>query len=183
LKFNEIPYYQAPNYRVCVPWDHFVEEWIRKDEKGVYWHGKDNACLIELQPDFQRGYVWTQEQQIAYIEAMFRGCITGREIYFNHPTWGSFVRFDEYPLVCVDGQQRIGAVIAFMENKIPLFGRLYSEYEGRMPMDRAQFYLNVHNLKTKKEVYEWYLFLNSGGTVHTKEELDKVRALIEKEAF
>jgi len=179
MKFSEIPYWQSPNYHVNMPWDHLVKSWMRKDEKGVFWHGGDT--IVDLQPDFQRGYVWTQEQQVAYIEAMFSGCITGREIYFNHPTWGAFRNFQKYPLVCVDGQQRIGAVFAFLEDKIPLFGRLRSEYEGHMPMDRAYFNLWCHNLKTSKEVYEWYIRLNAGGTVHTKEELDKVRELIKKE--
>ena len=148
--------------------------------KVIFLHGEENCVRVDLQPNFQRGYVWTQEQQIAYIEAMFTGSMTGKDIYFNHPTWGSFEDFEKYPLVCVDGQQRIGAVFAFVENRIPLFGRLFSEYEGRMPNDRGYFSIWVNNIKTDKKVYEWYLHLNSGGTVHTQEELDKVRALIAK---
>jgi uncharacterized protein with ParB-like and HNH nuclease domain len=157
-----------------MPWDHLISQWICKDDTGVYRHGKEDEAVVDLQPDFQRGYVWTQEQQIAYIEAMLAGSITGRAIYFNHPTWGSFHDFEKYPLVCVDGQQRIGAVFAFMENKIPIFAHYFSEYEDRLPMNRAYFDLYCNNLKTNKEVYEWYLHLNAGGTVHTKEELDKV---------
>jgi len=178
MKFNEIPYWRSPNYHINMPWDFFVEDWAKKDKNGVHWHRGD--MLVDLQPDFQRNYVWTQGQQVAYIEAMFSGSMSGREIYFNCPQWGSFGIGDD-TIVCVDGQQRIGSVFAFLEDKIPLFGRLRSEYEGNMPMNRAYFNLWVNNLKTKKEVYEWYLHLNAGGTVHTKEELDKVRALIEKE--
>jgi hypothetical protein len=181
MKFNDIPYWQSPNYHINIPWDHLVKEWMWKDKNGIYWQGKDKGTIVDLQPDFQRDYVWTKEQQIAYIEAMFSGCMTGREIYFNHPTWGSYKNFDKYPVICVDGQQRIGAVFAFIENKSPLFGHLRNEYEDMMPMDRAYFHLWCSNMKTKKEVYEWYLHLNSGGTVHTKEELDKVRELIKKE--
>ena len=159
-------------------WEHLIEQWLWKDEKGVYRHGKDDDAVVDLQPDFQRGYVWTQEQQVSYIESMLSGSLSGREIYFNHPTWSTFENFERWPIVCVDGQQRIGAVLAFMDNGIPMFGHYFSEYEGRVPMDRAYFNLWVNNLKTDREVYEWYLHLNSGGTVHTKEELDKVRALI-----
>ena len=179
MKFNEIPYWQSPNYHVHMPWNHLINHWIWRDENGIYRHGREDKSIVDLQPDFQRSYVWTQEQQISYIEAMLSGSLSGREIYFNHPTWGSFEDFENWPIVCVDGQQRIGAVISFMENKIPAFGYLCSEYEGRMPDNRAYFNLWVNNLKTNKEVYEWYLHLNSGGTVHTKEELDKVRSLID----
>jgi len=41
--------------------------------------------------------------------------------------------------------------------------------------------LNVNNLKTKAEVLRWYLEMNTGGVVHTQDEVDKARALLEYE--
>jgi hypothetical protein len=67
-----------------MPWSHLVGHWIWKDETGIYRHCKEDEVVVDLQPDFQCGYVWTQEQQIAYIKFMLSGVITGRAIYFNH---------------------------------------------------------------------------------------------------
>ena len=39
--------------------------------------------------------------------------------------------------------------------------------------------MGINNLKTRGQVLEWYLQLNDRGVVHTKEELDKVRRLLE----
>jgi hypothetical protein len=39
----------------------------------------------------------------------------------------------------------------------------------------------VNDLKTREEVLQWYLDLNSGGVVHTEEELNRVREMLEKE--
>lgn len=48
-------------------------------------------------------------------------------------------------------------------------------------MIRQGFKINVNNLLTRREVLQWYVEFNSGGTPHTTEELDRVRALLRKE--
>ena len=39
--------------------------------------------------------------------------------------------------------------------------------------------VHINNLKTKKEVLTWYLEMNTGGTVHTDDELDRVRKMLD----
>ena len=41
--------------------------------------------------------------------------------------------------------------------------------------------MNINNLQTRKEVLQWYIELNSGGTVHTDAEIDRVKKLLRKE--
>jgi hypothetical protein len=38
--------------------------------------------------------------------------------------------------------------------------------------------IHVNNLKTEKEVLQWYIDMNAGGTPHTTEEIDRVKKLI-----
>ena len=40
--------------------------------------------------------------------------------------------------------------------------------------------MNVNDLQTKEEVLKWYLQVNDGGTPHSKEEIDKVKQMIEE---
>ena len=40
--------------------------------------------------------------------------------------------------------------------------------------------LNVNDLKTEKEVLQWYIDMNAGGTPHSSEEIQRVREMIEK---
>ncbi len=177
MKIYELPMVTKCYYDVHCPWDSLMERWTT-DHDG--WK-------VELQPDFQRGYVWTPEQQISYIENMLQGVIYGRDVWFNSPSWGSFEDTENNPLVCVDGQQRIGAIIEFMENRLVVFDKYklhdFEDWEratGNL-VHRCYVNLHVNNLKTKKQVLQWYLQLNNGGTVHTREELDKVRGLLEAE--
>ena len=51
--------------------------------------------------------MWTEEQQIAWIEFFLKGGRTSRVIYLNKPSWHRSVpegAYDDY--VCVDGLQR-----------------------------------------------------------------------------
>lgn len=41
-------------------------------------------------------------------------------------------------------------------------------------------YLSVNDLKTEKEVLQWYVDMNSGGTPHTNEEIERVKKMIQE---
>ena len=40
--------------------------------------------------------------------------------------------------------------------------------------------VNINNLKSEKEVLQWYIDMNAGGTPHSSEEIDRVRKMIKK---
>ena len=134
---------------------------------------------LDLDPPFQRGHVWTEEQQVAYVEFMVSGGMGSNEIYFNDPNFhGSDDEKPEDTRVIVDGKQRLTAALRYLQGEIPAFGRYADEYEGS---PQCEFILRVNNLKTDAEVYQWYLELNTTGTPHTEEELDKVQKMLEEE--
>jgi hypothetical protein len=39
--------------------------------------------------------------------------------------------------------------------------------------------INVNSLLTKADVLRWYIQFNAGGTPHTAEEIEKVKALLQ----
>lgn len=142
-----------------------------------------NDYKLELNPDFQRGHVWTKEQQIAYVEFLLRGGVTANTIYFNCPYFDDF-RSDLYnmDMVCVDGLQRLTALRKFINNEIPVFGYYLKEFEDYEILLRVTgIRININNLKTKKDVLEWYIDFNSGGTVHSQEEIKRVQQMLEDE--
>ncbi len=136
---------------------------------------------LQLNPDFQRGHVWTEEQQIAWLEFFLRGGRTGRILYFNCPWWQDEKEDKGYnDFVCVDGLQRITAIRRFMNGEIPVFGSYVNEYEDTMSIVRHSIKVNINNLKSEKEVLQWYIDMNAGGTPHSSEEIDRVRKMIKK---
>ncbi len=84
-------------------------------------------------------------------------------------------------MVLVDGKQRLHAALRFMRNEIPAFGTLKDDYEDNLPLSSTSLYFNINSLKTKAEVLQWYLDLNTGGVVHTNDEIEKVKKMLEAE--
>ena len=172
MKFNEIPeFIPDGNYSTNMSMEFLIKQidsWIEEDG-------------LQLNPDFQRGHVWTQEQQEKYIEFVLRGGKSGRDIYFNDPFWCRTKKDSSYKdFVCVDGLQRITAIRKFLNNEIKVFGHFYKAFGGRTDIVRHGIIVHINNLRTKKEVLEWYIQMNDGGTPHTKQEINRIKDMIKK---
>lgn len=133
---------------------------------------------LNLDPDFQRGRVWTQEQQISFCEFVLKGGKTN-PILFNHPGWMKCFRGE---MVVVDGLQRITALTSMLKNKLPVFGYLLEEFDDTSKFNRSiSVQFKIHSLQTRPDVLRWYLQVNSTGTPHSTSEIDRVRRLLEAE--
>lgn len=171
VSFQDVPRFTScGSYAVDYPMKHLVK-WV---EEEIAQQG------LVLCPDFQRGHVWTEQQQVSYIEFLLRGGKTGRDLYFNCPGWQTQVpegAYNEY--VCVDGLQRLTAIQRFVKDELRVFGNLYSEFKGWLRTDQDNLRVHINDLKTKKEVLAWYLEMNSGGTPHTQKELRRVSEMLQ----
>lgn len=135
----------------------------------------DEYDNLDLNPIFQRGHVWTEEQQVKFVEYIVSGGKTSN-IILNHPSWSRGGCKGKF--VIVDGKQRLTALLRFMNDEIEAYGYKASEIVG---VNTLTVRMEINELKTDKEVIEWYLELNDGGTVHTDEELNRVRNLLKEE--
>lgn len=170
MKFSDIKKFTSEgNYTTNMELKYFLE-WIKENTEELG---------LQLNPDFQRGNVWSEQQQIAYIEYLIKGGKSARTVYFNHPGWMDSFNGE---FVCVDGLQRITAIQRFVNNEIKVFEHYLNEYEdSNIILRRLDVIVNINNLQTRKEVLQWYIEFNSGGTVHSKEEIDRVKKLLEEE--
>ncbi len=170
-KLEDIPKLLQSHYTVTIPFLHIPESLDRYKTDQ-----EDTGFKFELNPVFQRGHVWTSIQQSKYIEWVVMGGESGLDVYFNHERWMSDFRAD---MVCVDGLQRLTAINLFLNDGVKIWGKRFSEYDDPKYLNRRylRFNIGAHN---QQNVLRWYLQMNSGGTVHSKEELDKVKQMIEE---
>lgn len=171
-RFRDIPQFPHCRYRCDVSWDWLEQHIANQAERS------EGMAVLDLEPDFQRAHVWNEEQQIAYVEYILRGGTSGKELYFNCTGWGRDWRG---PYVIVDGKQRLEAARRFLRDEIPAFGYTINQYDDKPHILTASFSWNVAAIETRAEVLSWYLHFNAGGSVHTQEELNRVRELLARE--
>ena len=168
-KLHDIPQFPISRYSITLGWN-FMLDYL---ERSIAQDG------LDLDPDYQRPHVWTEAQQIAYVEYQLRGGVSGLDLWTNCPGWNNDLVVGEYELL--DGKQRITAVTKFLRSELKAFGYYYREYAGRLRISNPHFNWHVMVIATRAEVLQWYIDHNSAGTQHTDEELDRVRALLEAE--
>jgi len=135
----------------------------------------------DFEPDYQRGHVWTQRQRELFLGYLLEDgqmpLVFLRDVDWKDPE-------DKYEIV--DGKQRLQSCVMFLRGKVEaelsdgkrLRWRDFNEIDRRQtPNIRC----GLVNLPDRKSVLEFYLRLNRGGTLHTDEEIDRVRALLAEE--
>ncbi len=167
---NEIPQFIGTrcNYEVDVGWNYFDD----------FLETSLGDCEVHLNPDFQRGHVWTNLQQQRYIEYVLRGGRCAKDLIFASEGFSSS---GTNPVYLVDGLQRLTAIQGFLKDKVPAFGYYYSEYDGRLRSTHHRFHVRVLDIG-RKDILQLYLDLNAGGTPHTEAEIERVRKMLAKES-
>lgn len=115
-------------------------------------------------PPFQRPPVWTEAQQVSFIESL----------WLKLPVGAYTVNYKQgAPTDCwlLDGQQRWTAIIAYTQNAFRVFGHFYDElpmvdvrgFEFGMPMARLQ--TSTASVEKCQEIYNRLAY---GGTPHER---------------
>jgi uncharacterized protein with ParB-like and HNH nuclease domain len=174
-KFSDIPQFTTDGYYQV---EYNLVRFVKYLQEEVEEYG------LQLNPDFQRGHVWTEQQQIDWLEYFLMGGKSGNVIYLNNPFLHRYrePKPNEYgDYVCVDGLQRITSIQKFVSNEIKVFGSYFKEYEEPVRMIKHNIKVNINDLRTKSEVLKWYIGMNSGGTPHSKSEIERIEELLDKE--
>jgi hypothetical protein len=161
-------------YACDIPWD-YLETWIEDQAKKAYG--------IDLDPDFQRGHVWTDAQRSAFMEFALQGGKSSQVLHWNAPNWmGTKQRPGqdlESTIVLVDGKQRLETIRRFIRNDLPVFGKPLRDWDDHViALRRMSVRMSVNDLTTRKDLLQWYIGLNGGGTPHGRMEIARVSALL-----
>ncbi len=153
----------------------YLETWIEEESKYC-------ANGIDFNPDFQRGYVWTEQQQVLFLENVLRRIVdeSGLTIRFNNPVWSDSGLDGDLPdqTVCIDGLQRLTAVRKFIKGELTIFGIKHDDLPMHVILRDLRIVVQMYEFKFKNDLLQFYLDINSGGTAHSAEELSRVKNLM-----
>jgi hypothetical protein len=146
----------------------------------------DNGGIV-LDPDYQRGHVWTDEQRSNFVGHLLSGGMVPPIILNRDNTYQIS---DEV----VDGKQRLCSVYLWYTGEIPanvwmgntvtpVWAKDLSPEDFRLATGISGAKLSLSYVcLSRKEVLSLYLRLNRGGTVHSEAEIARVKALLDSES-
>jgi hypothetical protein len=134
---------------------------------------------------YQRDLVWTQEQKQLLIDSIYNGIEIGKFL-FRYNSWTRMEQEkketgEQHSWDCVDGKQRLFAILEFLQNKYPdSYGNYWDDLSG---IAQRRF-LNYQNLSygelpesaTDEDVIENFLTLNFTGVPMSKEHIEYVKS-------
>ena len=133
---------------------------------------------IDFNPDYQRGYVWTQEDKELLLDSVFKNIDIGKFVLIRLSDSEWLERGFSYEIL--DGKQRLSTLIEFYENKLSYKGKHYNDLSWK---DRITF--KHHNISVaevrnedKKTTLKYFLMLNGTGKAMDKTQLDKVENML-----
>lgn len=152
----------------------------------AFYSREDGRDAWVLDAPYQRGRLWSEEQNRNLIKSLLQGIPIG--VIFSNRRSGS-----EFERHVVDGKQRISAIRDFVEGRLEVpaswfeykdlnnknVGGEWVTYDllsarGRMGFDRCTVAVAESRLPNLEREAELYLLVNFGGVAQT--ELDKARA-------
>lgn len=128
------------------------------------------VLLGHVIPDFQRGLVWTEEQNRSLVHS----------VWLNIPIGTYSVNFSlahkELPPrlrnILIDGQQRLNALRAYWDDEFAYEGYLWSQLPDldQRYFVRTSFPQMRTDGRDEAEVRRYYNAMNFGGTAHNEED-------------
>ena len=139
---------------------------------------------VDLDPEYQRGNVWTPEQKVALIDSIFHNVDIGKFAIIKRP-WGpnKNVPITQKLYEMLDGKQRLTALVEFFTGQFSYKGKYYFELH---PRDQSHFtrysvsWAETADL-TKEQKYRYFLKLNTTGTPVDPKHMEKVADMLAKE--
>jgi hypothetical protein len=132
---------------------------------------------IDMDPDYQRGYVWDLEDKRKLIDSIFKEMKIGLFVLNKLPFR------EKGPMSeIIDGKQRLTAIIEFIEDRFDFQGYKWSELYHvdrdrfmNLPIELAEF-----EESSKENILKTFLNVNQAGKPVSEEHLSKVKQMLEE---
>lgn len=132
---------------------------------------------IEMDPDYQRGYVWSDDDKEALLDSIFNNIDIGKFVLVRLE--GEDYERNKMSYEILDGKQRLNTIVEFYENRLSYKGVYYND----LSLEDRYYFKNHHislaeiDTCDKKTILTHFLMLNQTGRSMDKEHLDKVKAM------
>lgn len=137
----------------------------------VYYFG------TEMNPEYQRDYVWSQDDNVSLIDSVFRNIEIGKFV-FIHRDYTEEILYE-----ILDGKQRLNALSLYYENKFSYKGLRYNDLSKREKNHFLNYRVSVGELEraTKQQILRYFFILNRSGKSMDAKHLSRIEQMIKGE--
>lgn len=130
---------------------------------------------INMNPDYQRDYVWETKDKELLIDSIFNNIEIGKIVLVR-------LLYGDYGYEILDGKQRLNALLEFYENRFPYKGYYYNDLSRADQIHFIHYVVSVGYITytNKKTILKYFLMLNRTGKTIDKTQLDKVEKMLER---
>lgn len=128
-------------------------------------------------PPFQRELVWTEQQEVAFIESVWLGLPIGtynlhQMSWSNESKQTRGISAEKFSGWLIDGQQRLNTIERYWNDEFTVFGLLWSELERPdvIRFKNTKFPYFESSLWDEEEIRKLYNLMAFGGTNHKESE-------------
>ena len=158
------------------------EEFENKEFLDIELFENDIESEVDLEPFYQRDYVWSLEQKLAYIRAVFEKEIeTKPTLILNYKYEEKHENLKRYEVL--DGKQRLKTLFDLVEDKLILWnGKKFSELSFQDKKHILNHTIRYTQIKkrdlgnlTEVEKVELFLEINELGTKMSDEHIKNIK--------
>lgn len=132
---------------------------------------------IDLEPDYQRGLVWDLDDKQKLIDSIFNNVDIGKFVLIKLPYAPGRASNE-----CLDGKQRITALIEFYEGRFAYKGLTYHQMNYRDQSHFEDYPVAIAHVRpmTDAQKSRYFLKLNTCGKPIDQEQLKRVKKMYEE---
>jgi hypothetical protein len=127
---------------------------------------------VDMEPEYQRDYVWEDKDKEALIDSIFNNVSIGHFVFCKNEFKTNSKAYE-----ILDGKQRLSTLVAFFEDRFQYKGYYFSELSRRDKNHFEGFGVTFGTLEypTLEQKYLAFISLNTSGKVMDKEHLANIQ--------
>lgn len=186
--------YDYETYRVCSwtdirPVNNGDTQFAKNDDVRLDFYNSTVESImskhyhfgVDFDPEYQRGYVWTDKDKELLLDSIFNNIDIGKFVFIHLDDREWSERGVGYEIL--DGKQRLSTLIEYYENRFPYHGKYYNDLSGYDKYRFKSHHVSVADVREsdKKTILKYFLMLNRTGKVMDEDHLAMIEKMLEVE--
>ena len=128
---------------------------------------------LDMNPDYQREYVWEEKDKVALIDSIFSNIDIGK-FCFVHRDYSEELLYE-----VLDGKQRVRTILDFYENRFQYKGKYFNDLSVQDQNWFENYTISSATIdnQSKKTILKYFLMLNRSGKKMDETQLEKVQEM------